>query len=99
MLVRHGYGVLLYDSRGHGESEGDTVTLGWGAYSDGIAAAEYLAGRDDVDATRTGALGMSMGAELAWEAAAPDAGDAAIVADGPGGRTFRDPVGTDSRAE
>ncbi len=90
ILVRHGYGVLLYDSRGHGESDGDTVTLGWGAYSDGIAAAAYLAGRADVDPTRIGALGVSMGAELALEAAAHDDLYAAIVADGPSGRTFAD---------
>src|SRR5437764_235088 len=30
MLVRHGYGVLVFDRRGEGESEGDPNALGWG---------------------------------------------------------------------
>ena len=29
MLVRHGYGVLLFDRRGEGESEGDPNIFGW----------------------------------------------------------------------
>ena len=29
MLVRHGYGVLLFDRRGEGESEGDPNLFGW----------------------------------------------------------------------
>jgi hypothetical protein len=30
MLARHGYGVLLFDRRGEGQSEGDGNLLGWG---------------------------------------------------------------------
>ena len=29
MLVRHGYGVLLFDRRGEGASEGDPNVFGW----------------------------------------------------------------------
>ena len=29
MLARHGYGVLLYDARGRGESEGSENNYGW----------------------------------------------------------------------
>ena len=29
-LARHGYGVLLFDRRGEGDSEGDPNSLGWG---------------------------------------------------------------------
>ena len=29
MLARHGYGVLLFDRRGEGESEGDPNGFGW----------------------------------------------------------------------
>ena len=29
MLVRHGYGVLLFDRRGEGDSDGDPNALGW----------------------------------------------------------------------
>ena len=31
MLADHGYGVLLFDRRGEGASEGDPNLLGWGA--------------------------------------------------------------------
>ena len=30
LLVRHGYGVLLYDARGRGKSEGTQNAFGWG---------------------------------------------------------------------
>ena len=30
MLAAHGYGVLLFDRRGEGESEGDSNLFGWG---------------------------------------------------------------------
>ena len=42
MLVRHGYGVLLFDRRGEGASEGDPNIFGWGGERDLHAAAAYL---------------------------------------------------------
>ena len=42
MLARHGYGVLLFDRRGEGESEGDPNSWGWGGDADVKAAIEYL---------------------------------------------------------
>ena len=30
MLARHGYGVLLFDRRGEGRSEGEPNAWGWG---------------------------------------------------------------------
>jgi pimeloyl-ACP methyl ester carboxylesterase len=39
---------------------------------DSLRALDYLAGRDDVDATRLGTLGMSMGSTMAWWVAALD---------------------------
>ena len=32
MLARHGYGVLLFDRRGEGESDGDPNAFGWAGY-------------------------------------------------------------------
>jgi alpha/beta superfamily hydrolase len=49
MLVRHGCGVLLFDRRGEGESEGDPNAFGWGAPVDMNAAVAFLQGRPDVD--------------------------------------------------
>ena len=45
---RHGYGVLLFDRRGEGESGGDPNAWGWGG--DRLQAAiAWLAARPDVD--------------------------------------------------
>ena len=49
MLVRHGYGVLLFDRRGEGESDGDPNAWGWGGDRDLQAAIAWLAARPDVD--------------------------------------------------
>jgi hypothetical protein len=38
MLVRHGYGVLLFDRRGEGDSDGDPNALGWDGDRDVKAA-------------------------------------------------------------
>ena len=90
MLVRNGYGVLAIDSRGHGESDGTTNALGWGAYRDITAAAEYLATRPEVDSARIGVLGISMGAEGALDAATRAAPVAAVVSDGAGSRSINE---------
>ena len=47
MLVRHGYGVLVYDPRGSGNSEGTINSYGWGWEKDAAAALDFLAARDD----------------------------------------------------
>lgn len=90
MLVDNGYGVLVFDSRGHGESEGTTNALGWGAWRDAVAAARYLEARPDVDDGRIGALGVSMGGEIALDAASRGAGIDAVVSDGAGGRSLNE---------
>ena len=41
MLVRHGYGVLLFDRRGEGESDGDPNALGWAGDRDLDAAISF----------------------------------------------------------
>ena len=42
MLVRHGYGVLLFDRRGEGESEGDPNLFGWQGERDVHGAVAFL---------------------------------------------------------
>ena len=49
MLERQGYGVLVYDPRGMGHSEGTPNSYGWGWDKDVDAALDYLSERDDVD--------------------------------------------------
>src|SRR3954468_5081568 len=46
MLVRRGYGVLVYDPRGSGNSDGVVSSYGWGWDKDATAAFDYLARRD-----------------------------------------------------
>jgi hypothetical protein len=86
MLARHGYGVLLFDRRGEGRSEGGPNMLGWGGDKDITAAVDWLRKRPEVDPRRIGGIGFSVGGELMLEAAAKDPDLAAIVSDGAGAR-------------
>jgi uncharacterized protein len=90
MLARHGYGVLLFDRRGEGESDGDPNALGWGGYRDVDAAVRYLDGRPDVEHGRIGGIGLSVGGEMMLEAAARSHGLKAVVSEGAGERSFRE---------
>jgi dienelactone hydrolase len=90
LLARHGYGVLVYDSRGRGESEGTPVSFGWGWEQDVAGALEFLEQRPDVDAARLGALGLSTGADVLFEVAADDRRLKAVVADGATVEAFAD---------
>lgn len=80
MLQDHGFGVLAFDARGHGESSGQTNLLGWQGTEDVGAAMAFLEGRDGVEAV--GALGLSMGGETVLGAASTFQKLAAIVSDG-----------------
>ena len=88
MLVRHGYGVLLLDRRGEGESEGDYNAFGWGGEADVAAAVGFLRGRPDVDPDRIGGLGLSVGGELLLQAAAHTRALRAVVSEGAGVRSL-----------
>jgi fermentation-respiration switch protein FrsA (DUF1100 family) len=101
LLARHGYGVLLYDSRGRGESEGSPNAFGWGWRKDVAGALSFLGGRPDVDPDRIGALGLSTGAMVLIEVAAENEQFQAVVADGATVRSFsdyRNGVGLDFQA-
>ncbi len=67
LLATQGFAVLAFDLRGHGESEGE---LDEGVAADPVAAAEYLASRQEVDPSRIGIRGSSLGGQLAIHAAA-----------------------------
>ena len=90
VLADAGYGVLAYDARGHGDSGGDAMDLGWWGEDDLAGAVTWLADQPDVDPGRIGALGLSMGAEQALGALGADPRLAAVVAEGATGRTRAD---------
>jgi fermentation-respiration switch protein FrsA (DUF1100 family) len=90
LLARHGYGVLVYDSRGRGESEGNPVAMGWGWEKDVAGALAFLQESADVDPGRIGGLGLSTGADVLFEVAAEDRDLKAVVADGATGESFAD---------
>lgn len=87
MLVRHGYGIVLIDRRGEGESQGDFNARGWGGEPDLHAAIAYLRTRPDVHGGRIGGLGLSVGGELLLQTAARDTGLRAVVSEGAGLRS------------
>ncbi len=88
MLASRGYGVLLFDRRGEGVSEGEPNIFGWGGDKDIYAALDFLEDRPDVDPSRIGGIGLSVGGELMLQAAAEDERLAAVVSEGAGTRTF-----------
>jgi dienelactone hydrolase len=89
MLVRHGYGVLVFDRRGEGTSEGDPNALGWGFDDDLTGALAYLRSRG-VDPDRIGGLGLSVGGEALLETAAETTAIKAVVSEGAGARSVRE---------
>jgi dienelactone hydrolase len=90
LLARHGYGVLLFDRRGEGESEGDPNGWGWEGYRDVDAAVRYLQRRPDVEPARIGGIGLSVGGEMMLEAAAKSRGLKAVVSEGAGERSIHE---------
>ncbi|HMJ97626.1 MAG TPA: alpha/beta fold hydrolase [Thermoleophilaceae bacterium] len=90
MLARHGYGVLVFDRRGEGVSDGDPNSFGWNGERDIKAAIDYLQTRPDVDPDRIGGIGLSVGGEMMLEAAAEDHDLKAIVSEGAGARAYSD---------
>ena len=90
VLADAGFGVLLVDARGHGESGGRAMDFGWYGEQDVAAAVEVLAARPDVDPARIGVVGLSMGGEQALGASGADRRIRAVVAEGATARSAAD---------
>lgn len=77
-LVKNGYNVLMFDLRGHGESDGNMKSAGYYEKEDLTGAVEYVKGHgfDSI-----GVIGFSMGASTALITAAENKDIDAIVAD------------------
>ena len=75
-----GYSVLLFELRGHGESDGDQVAAGYLERWDVLGAYDFLVERG-VPPERIGVLGNSMGGATALLAVAEEPGIGALVVD------------------
>ena len=80
-LQQAGFNLFLFDTRGHGESQGNYTSLGWYEVRDVKGALDYLKTRKEVDINRIGAIGFSMGATTAFLAQAQIKEIKAVVGD------------------
>lgn len=79
-LVDSGYGVLMYDERASGESQGDHRSYGWEDPRDVDGAIRFLSERGAAD--NVGIAGCSTGADIALHSAALNPALDAVWADG-----------------
>ena len=79
VLVRNGFGVLLFDFRAHGESGGRMTTSGDREQLDVSAAVSFASRQPGVRPERLGAVGYSMGGTALVEVAARDHSFAALM--------------------
>jgi alpha-beta hydrolase superfamily lysophospholipase len=77
-IAAHGYGVLLFDLRGCGQSEGSVVTMGYNERLDVRAAVDFVRLKAGAD-TPVALFGHSMGAGLALLATAENPEIGAVI--------------------
>ena len=61
LFLARGWDVLLFDLRGHGESEGDRYSLGQYEPRDIVAAVDFAAKKGGIDRKRVAVIGESLG--------------------------------------
>jgi pimeloyl-ACP methyl ester carboxylesterase len=79
LLADHGYGVLIFDNRAHGDSGGTTATWGQLESEDAARAVDYLQHRTGLPAGKIGLLGLSIGGTAALRETAADPRVGALV--------------------
>jgi pimeloyl-ACP methyl ester carboxylesterase len=89
VLQKAGYNVLMYDARGHGQSDGNTID-GVHEVSDVLGAVDYLRFRPEIAADRIGGLGISLGAHTLLHAALETKSIRALVLEGMGPNSLED---------
>ena len=80
-LLRHGYSVVMMDSRAHGKSGGDMATYGWKERYDTVAITDALYATEKV--RHLYVHGVSMGAAIALQSAAVEPRIVAVSAEDP----------------
>lgn len=81
LFASHGYGVIAWDFRAHGTSEGDFSTIGYYEVYDVKAALDFALAQPEIE--HIGGWGGSMGAVTMIRAAAQYPQIEAVVADSP----------------
>lgn len=81
LLLRHGYSVVMMDSRAHGESGGAMATYGWKERHDTVGVVNALYSTEKVN--HLYALGVSMGAAVALQSAIVETRIEGVVAEDP----------------
>ena len=80
-LLRHGYSLVIMDSRAQGESGGDMETYGWKERYDTVVITNALYASEKV--RHLYALGVSLGAAIALQSAAVEPRIEAVAAEAP----------------
>ncbi len=81
-LYAAGYGLLMYDERASGESEGEQRSYGWQDPADVVGALRFLQDKPEVDTDLIGIAGCSIGGQIALQGAAYNPEIQAVWADG-----------------
>jgi uncharacterized protein len=82
-FTTEGYGLLLFDLRAQGESDGDYITMGVNEAGDVVQAYNFLISQEGVNPERIGIFGHSMGAATAILATAQIPQTRVLVASAP----------------
>ena len=91
MLIRHGYGVLLFDVRGEAGKARATATCTAGRATRTSSPPSLSCGASQTSATaEIGGLGLSVGGEMLLQTAAETTGLKAVVSEGAGRRSLRE---------
>lgn len=80
-LSRGGYNVLLFDFRGHGDSQRVASSFGYLEQKDLLGAIRYVKERKDVDAEEIAVYGFSMGGAVAILTTAETSDIKGVIAD------------------
>jgi uncharacterized protein len=81
MLRRSGFNILVFDGRGHGDSEGRNITYGFYERRDVESVIEILVASKKIEKGQIGLAGESMGAAIALQVAAYNSCISAVWAD------------------
>lgn len=76
-----GFNVLIFDFRGHGQSQGHTISLGYNERHDIKSGVDYLSRRKEIDPRKIIGYGVSFGGAAMVQAVAQDSRLKAIIID------------------